>query len=162
MIDIWQLHSGLGIAVEIPHLILRVLKDKAVLSVKLQRTHVVWEEKEKNQHSLCPLGSSPYLRGYRPCLYWGELIRDSYVCSKCHFHVVICFPDLQRRIHLLDSQPTQQPYKLCSCGIWSECRSFLFGNNSDGLQPCKAEALAGIKPASVTQAFLKLLDWDIY
>lgn len=29
-------------------------------------------------------------------------------------------------------------------------------------EPCKAEALLGTKPASVTQAFLKLLDRDIY
>lgn len=52
MIDMWQLHSRLGIAVKIPLLILGVLKDKAMLSVKPQRTRVVWEEKEKKKNNI--------------------------------------------------------------------------------------------------------------
>lgn len=69
----------------------------------------------------------------------GEFMGDSSVCSKCHFCVILCFPNLQCCIHLLDSQPTQQPYKLCSCWIWSEFISFLFGNSSSQWHPCKAE-----------------------
>lgn len=101
-----------------------------MFSVKPQRTNVVWEGKEKKTSPFA-LGRTPYLGHYQPYLYCGELSCDSGMCSKCHFHLVLCFPHLQRCIHLLDSQPTQQPYKLCSCGIWSEYRSFWFGNSSE-------------------------------
>lgn len=56
MIDIWQLHSKLGIAVEIPHLILGVLKDKAMLSVKPQTIRGMRRERKNPEPSLCPLG----------------------------------------------------------------------------------------------------------
>lgn len=133
MIDIWQLHSRLGITVEIPHLILSVLKDKA-MSLSNHRGHEVWDK----THSSHPRQDS--LSGEVSALpALGEFMGHSGVCSKCHFCVILCFPDPQCCIHLLDSQPTQQPYKLCSCWIWSKCTSFLFGNSSRQWQPCKAE-----------------------
>lgn len=138
MADIWQLHSRLGIAVEIPHLILGVLKDKAMFSVKPQGTQGMRKERKKEHVPLAPR-QDPLSREVSALPVLGESMGDSGVCSKCHFHFILCFPDLQCRVHLLDSQPTQQPYKLCSCWIWSECTSFLFGNSSGQWQPCKAE-----------------------
>lgn len=136
MIDSRQLHSRCGIAVEIPHLILGVLKDKAIFSVEPQRTQGM--RQERKPHSFAPR-QVPLSGEVSALPTLGELMGDSGVCSKCHFHVILCFPDLQCCVHLLDSQSTQQPYKLCSCWIWSECTSFLFGNSSGQWQPCKAE-----------------------
>lgn len=71
MIDIWQLHSRLGITVEIPHLICGVLKDKAMFSVKPQRTQGM--RRERKNRFLLPLGRIPYLGRNQPCLHWGSL-----------------------------------------------------------------------------------------
>lgn len=158
MIDIWQLHRRLGIAVKIPHLIHGVLKDKDMFSVKPQRTWGMRRER-KNTFLLFP-GQDPLSGEVSALPELGEFVGDSAVCSKCPFCVILCFPNLQCCINLLDSQPTQQPHKLCSCWIWSECTSFLFGNSSGQWQPCRA--FTGIKPVFVTQTFWKLLDWDTH
>lgn len=66
----------------------------------------------------------------------GSAERDG--AARQRFH--LCFPAPQRRVHLLDSQPPQQPHQLCGRRLRGECRALTW-HSSELPQPSAAEAL---------------------
>lgn len=161
MIDIWQLHSTLGIAVEIPHLICGVLKDKAIFSVKPQRTWGM--RRERKNTFLLPLGRAPYLGRYQPCLHLGSLWVTLVCAQSVIFMSFFVFLTCSAVSTFWIANPHNNLINCAAAGSEVSAQvSYLVTAQASDSPARLREALTGIKPAFVTQTFLKLLDWDTH